>query len=69
MVEDPLKDAATLYVGNLFVHPHGRKLLIAHAYRQVILYNRGANSRVICKVSVFHHGSRSDTDVDILQVW
>lgn len=66
MVEDPLKDAATLYVGNLFVYPHGRKQLIAHAYRQVILHNRGADSRVICKVSVFLDCPRSETELDIL---
>lgn len=52
--EDPLKDATTLYVGNLYVtgilHRMTTRVTRAH-YSQVILHDRRADPRVVCKVS------------------
>lgn len=50
--EDPLKDATTLYVGNLCVvlvdpAPIEPKLIL---YAQIFLYHRRTNSRAVCQV-------------------
>ena len=44
--EDPLKDAATLYVGNLSVDPKYicMRMFVKLTSNQVFLYNRRANS-------------------------